>query len=238
MLARVPQAALSFSERAFHLLERIQYRRVDTEADLDAIRRLRYDSYLREGLIPPNASGRFVGDFDRRGCVYNVGLFIDGALAGALRLHIVESVGDESPTMGVFGDVLTPQLLAGRVVVDPNKFVASYDFARRYPELPYLILRPGYMACEHFGAAVVAITVRSQHQAFYRRVLFARAVSPPRPYPMVTQHTHLLFVDFAQDRQRIASRHPYWDSSEAERQALFGALPARAWQRNAAVAAG
>jgi hypothetical protein len=35
-----------------------------------------------------------------------------------------------------------------------------------------------------------------------------------------------MLVDFAQDHQRILDRNPYWQSSVAERHAMFGTKPA------------
>ncbi len=46
-------SAPSFAERGFDLLERIDYRRADSEQEREAIYRLRYQAYLREGAIPP-----------------------------------------------------------------------------------------------------------------------------------------------------------------------------------------
>ena len=48
-------------ERGIELLDRVDYRLAETEADKEAIYRLRYRAYLNEGAIEPN-SERMVTD--------------------------------------------------------------------------------------------------------------------------------------------------------------------------------
>ena len=81
------------------------------------------------------------------------------------------------------------------------------------------------MACVHFGIDLMTMTVRAEHQAFYKRSLFAYPVCPPRPYPLLSKPISLLFTDFVRDADRIFRCRPYWASSEWEREALFGKGP-------------
>ena len=73
----------------------------------------------------------------------------------------------------LFGDVLHPRLDQGEVFIDPLRLAADPEKARRFPELPYLTVRLGYMACEHFNADTGLALVRAEHQAFYRRVFLS-----------------------------------------------------------------
>ena len=70
------------------LLERVDYRRVETAEERDAIFRLRYAAYLREGAIPPNASERFSDSLDDTDNALIFGVHIDGELASSIRLHV------------------------------------------------------------------------------------------------------------------------------------------------------
>jgi hypothetical protein len=195
------------------------------EAELDAVLRLRYEAYLKEGAIEPSKTQKLADAFDDTDNVYNFGIYIDGELASALRLHVLFNVRQVSPAMESFGEFLVPHLKADKLIVDPNRFVADYRLARLYPELPYVTLRPAYVACVHFGFDLVTMTVRKEHEAFYRRAVFASPICPPRPYPLLSKPIGLLLVDFVRDAERILRRHPYWAASEAERQALFGKGP-------------
>ena len=235
MLADV-QSPSSFADRVYCLLERVQYRRMETEADLDAVLRLRYEAYLKERAIPVSQSERLEDAFDEVDNVYNIGVFVDGELASALRLHRLSNTHQKSPALETFGDFLVQELRAGKLILDPNRFVANYRLARLYPALPYATARLGVMACVHFGIDLMTMTVRAEHQAFYKRTLFAYQTCPPRPYPLLSKPISLLFTDFVRDADRILRQRPYWVSSESERQALFGKGPTsfRSWSGAAA----
>jgi hypothetical protein len=235
MLAEL-QSPSHFADRVYDLLERVQYRRMETGAELDAVLRLRYDAYLKEGAIPVSESGRLEDAFDEVDNVYNFGVFVDGELASALRLHRLSHLHQKSPALETFGDFLLPELRACKLILDPNRFVASYRLARLHPTLPYVTARLGVMACVHFGIDLMTMTVRAEHQAFYKRTLFAYQACPPRPYPLLSKPISLLFTDFVRDADRILRHRPYWISSELERQALFGKGPTSLRPRSGAVA--
>ena len=235
MLAEL-QSPSSFADRVYDLLERVQYRRMETEAELDAVLRLRYEAYLKEGAILVSESGRLEDAFDEVDNVYNFGVFVDGELASALRLHRLSHLHQKSPALETFGDFLIPELRACKLILDPNRFVASYRLARLHPALPYVTARLGVMACVHFGIDLMTMTVRAEHQAFYKRTLFAYQACPPRPYPLLSRPISLLFTDFVRDADRILRRRPYWISSESERQALFGEGPMSLRAHSGAVA--
>jgi len=236
MLA-IGQSPRSFAHRVTQFLDRVEYRRAETEAELDAILRLRYDAYLKEGAISPSLSRRLQDDFDDLDNAYNFGIFVDGELGNAIRLHVLSGVGQQSPAVESFSEFLLPELAAGKLIIDPNRFVADYRLARLCPELPYVTLRLTYLACKFFAADIMTMTVRAEHEAFYRRGFFARSVCPPRPYPLLSKHIGLLFIDFPGDAERLTERYPFSASSAAEREALFASGPTRVDPRNAKLAA-
>ena len=49
---------------------------------------MRYEAYCGEGYIEPNAAGDFTDPDDERPNAWLIGIFIDGALASSIRLHI------------------------------------------------------------------------------------------------------------------------------------------------------
>ena len=75
-----------FADRVQRLLERVEYRRAESPEDKEAIYRLRYDAYMREGAIEPDASGAFSDAFDEVSNVWIIGMFIDGEQIG--RAHV------------------------------------------------------------------------------------------------------------------------------------------------------
>ncbi|MEA2861697.1 MAG: hypothetical protein QOC72_3736 [Methylobacteriaceae bacterium] len=214
--------AHNFAERAAQLLERVEYRRIETVADLEQILRLRYDAYLREGAIVPNAQKQLVDAFDDLENAYTFGVFIDDELASSFRVNVLAGEFRKSPAAEAFPDFFEPALEAGQTFVDGNRFVANYEMARRFPELPYLTVRIPYMAAVHFRSQYIAASVRAEHQAFYVRGFGLYSVRAPRAYPTLTKPLGLMMVNFAEGgKEYIEKRHPYYASSVDERWRLF-----------------
>jgi hypothetical protein len=213
----------AFADRVSRLLERVEYVRVRTPEQRREIFKLRYDAYLKEGAILPNERGSLSDDFDDSPHGFNFAIYIDGALTSALRLHVLSPAHPTSPAQHSFPDCLDAQVQAGKTIIDPNRFVADYGRARAYPQLPYITLRLGIMLAAHVDADLITCTVRSEHQAFYKREYCAASVCDPRPYPTLIKHLGLMLIDFRQDRETIIGRHGFYSSALSERNALFGA---------------
>ena len=71
----------------------------------------------------------------------------------------------------------------GEIVIDPTRFVTRLDFSRRFHEMPYLTVRPGWMAGEYFKADFILATIRTEHQGYYRRVFGHETWCEARDYP-------------------------------------------------------
>jgi hypothetical protein len=216
------RSVVSFASRVERLLDRVTYKRIETAADLQPILHVRYLAYLKEGAITRSPDERLVDAFDHLQNAHNFGVYIDGELASAVRIHVLRKTDDISPAVETFRDELLPVLEAGETIIDPNRFVAHPKIARLHPELPFITIRPAYLASAYFNASKVTMTCRAEHQAFYIRHIYAKPVCPPRPYPLLSKPISLMLVDFARDYQRILDRNPYWQSSAAERLAMFG----------------
>ena len=127
----------------------------------------------------------------------------------------------DTPSVAVFSDVLEPMLAQGKVMIDPTRFVADPDRAKRLPELPYVTLRLAYVATSYFNADVGLAAVRAEHQAFYRRFFMHRLWSPPRPFAGLLKPICLMAVDDPAVRDKVYARFPYLVSSAAEQRMLF-----------------
>jgi hypothetical protein len=149
------------------------------------------------------------------------GVYLDGKLASSLRVSVASSDNPETPAVDAFGDLLKPELAKGKVIVDPNRFVADPANKNKFPELPYLTVRLGYVACGYFNADIGTATVRAEHQAFYRRVFLQKSLCEPRFYPTLTKPLCLMAADYPAVRERIFERYPHFRSTDSERRALF-----------------
>src|SRR5690348_13079636 len=215
--------------RGSGLFDRVDYRLIETPEERDLVYLLRYRAYLKGGLISPSASLRVKDTYDDAPNVWIFGIFVDGELCGSFRLHVLTSEWRMSYTTELFGDILHPRLDRGEVFVDPARFVADPEKAQRFPELPYLAVRLGYLACDHFNADTGLALVRPDHQAFYRRVLLSETITEPRPFPSFSgsKNVVLMASDYRKVREKILTRFPIMRSSAFERRALFDRASAR-----------
>ena len=214
--------AKSFSERLAELTARIEFRRADAEEDREAIFRLRYRAYLREGAIGPNSAERFADRDDEADNAFVLGLYIDGELATSLRLHVAsKKATPDCPSLHVFPDILQPLLDAGNVLIDATRFVADERLSRLHRGLPYATLRLCMVAAEYFHADHLLAPVRPEHQAFYRRAFNHRLVCEPRPYPQLAKPICLMTVHFPSAAEGLYRKYPFFRSTVSERRKLF-----------------
>lgn len=214
----------TLSGRVRDLLRRTDYRVMRTDAEREVVFKLRHEAYLREGAIEKRENGILKDGFDNSANSIIYGIYIDGLLAGSIRIHILHQGTPVSPALESFPDHLEEHVNQGHTIIDPNRFVASPDVKSVFPEIPYIVLRIPYMAAEYFNAQLVTATVRREHQAFYRRVLLCKPVAPPRLYPTLIKPLGLLLADYPKVKQPIASRNPLFLSTEQEREEMFGHL--------------
>lgn len=222
---RALDSGRAFSDRLTDFLGLVEYRAIDDDAGREAVYRLRYDAYAREGTISPGFPRRFTDAFDDLSNCWIVGLYVEGRLASSLRLHISSPEHPEGPATSVFPDILMPEIERGQVIVDPTRFVTDFALARQYPELPYATVRLAFLASEHFSADFVLATVRVEHQAFYRRMFGFRALCEPRRYPSLAKPISLMAIHCETTRAGILRRNPFLVSSPEECAALFNRAP-------------
>jgi hypothetical protein len=211
------------------LLDRVDYRLVETAEERDRICSLRYRAYLNGGLIPPSEAQRVYDPYDDAPNAWTLGIYVDGELCSSVRLHVLTPEWRMSHATELFGDVLHPRLDRGEVFVDPSRLAADPEKARRFPELPYLTVRLGFMACEYFNADTGLALVRAEHQAFYRRVFLQETIAEPRPIPIILQKVALMACDFRAVREKVLTRFPIMRSTAAERRMLFQRAGERQW---------
>ena len=215
----------TFSDRVAELLDRLDCRVAESPDEREAIFRLRYEAYLREGAIGPNLSGTFCDSYDDSENAWLFGLYLDGELASSIRLHI--AIGDhrDFPSRKVFADLLEPELDVGKVIVDPTRFVTNQRLSRLNPGLPHVTLRLAWLAAEYLGADHFLVAVRAEHQAFYRRTFLHRPICAPRPYPLLAKPISLMTVYYPNAANRVHQRYPFFRSTFFERRMLFERYP-------------
>jgi hypothetical protein len=217
----VQETRNSPAPRKIDLLDQVEYRLAVSEIEKDDIYSLRYRAYLNEGAIEPRADHRLTDRFDDLPNSWTFGIYLDGELMSSVRISVATPDNSDTPATEAFPDLIEPELAKGKVIVDPNRFVADPVRRTKYPQLPYITLRLAYVACEHFNADIGTATVRKEHQAFYRRVFLHQPLCLPRPYPTLTKPLSLMAVDYPKLREKVFQRYPLFRSTELERRTLF-----------------
>src|SRR5216684_3281004 len=178
-------------ERTADPLEHVDYRLAETPEDKDRIYRLRYRAYLREGAILPSESERVTDRYDDLPNNFTFGVYVRGELCSSIRISVLTSEYRGSPSSEMF------------------------------PELPYVTVRLGYVACGHFNADIGLANVRPEHRAFYRKVFLQEPWGEPKLYPGLIKPVGLVAAHYPSIREKVFQRLPYMRSSAFARRTLF-----------------
>ena len=207
--------------RSSDLLDQVDYRLAQTPEDKEAIYNLRYRAYLREGAVKESVDQRVTDQYDDLPNSWTFGIYIRGELFSSVRISVLTREWRQSCSAEAFGEILFPRLDRGEIVIDPTRFVADPEKAKRFPELPYVTLRLAYLACEYFNADIGLAIVRAEHQAFYRRVFMHETIAEPRFFPGLLKPVGLMAADFPAMREKVFQRYPMMRSTAFERRMLF-----------------
>jgi hypothetical protein len=215
------EATTTASARNADLLDQVDYRLASTPAEKEQVYNLRYRAYLHEGAVMPSADARVTDQYDDAPNAWTFGVYLEGELYSSVRISVLTPEWRMSCSAEAFGEILHPRLDRGQIIIDPTRFVADPDKARRFPELPYVTLRLAYLACEYFNADLGLAIVRPEHQAFYRRVFLHETIAEPRLFPGLLKPVGLMAADFPAMRDRVFARYPMMRSTAFERRMLF-----------------
>lgn len=211
----------AFSRTVLSVMDRIEYRFCDSGEDLEAIYRLRYNSYLLAGMLKPNETRMVKDHFDDLPNSYRFGVFFEGQLVSTLRLHYVSAKYPLSPSTEVFRDVLMPRLAAGETFVDPSRFAADHDWSASLRVLPYVTLRLAMVASRYFKPDACLTAIKEEHAAFYKRVFDAESVVEARTYPGLTIPVYLYQSRTPAAVDQAEQRFPFFKSTPLEQRMLF-----------------
>jgi hypothetical protein len=218
---------LNFSNQVLRFLERVQHRVAITPSEREAAFRLRFEAYDRIGdkigfQKSSDLDTMYDPLFDDDPHGFTTMTFVDGELAGTIRINVGCDERAILPGLKLYADVLVPILRSKHVIVEFTRLAAKLSLSSVYPQLAYVIMRPAYMAAEHFNAEFAVASPRPEHIPFYRRAFGATMWCPPRTYPGFTAKAACMGSDIRSARRRIEERYPFYKSSSAEREALFG----------------
>lgn len=228
-----PPAAAPLPPRILSMLETLDHvtysiaRRPD---EIAFVRGMRYDPYLREGMIQESDHRSVDDPLDLAENAHVVVVSVAGIPCATVRLHVLDRDSRVGPSLVVGRDIVNQHLDAGKIIIDPGKFAATREATQAYPMIALYTLRAAAMACVHFGADLVVFAIRPEHGAFYRRVFQASQWAGPVEYVSPPLRTVCsLYGAEVSAGESIVRRLPILLSTAAERTSLFegeGEVPA------------
>ena len=222
-MASVESASNRFSEKLMQLLDRIEYRRVETGEDMEEVARIRYKAYKAGEVMHLGTESPLLideADFDSHAYVF--GIYYDERLISTVRLHHVTPEHRVTSTGKVFPDEINAFLDAGMTLIDPVRLAADPEMWREMPAIPYLTLRLATMATDYFQVDRCLQMVKPAHSAFYKRVFDADFVASPK------SNQGKFIIDLMLLATRVKEvlpplyvRFPFFKSEAFERRMLF-----------------
>ena len=203
------------------LLEHVEYRLITGGEDLEAIYRLRYQSYLRSGMCGPIASGMFEDRWDNLPNSYRFGVYFDGHLVSTLRIHYISSEHPYSPSVDAYPEILLARLARGESFIDGTRFATDADSAPAPGVLPFLTLRLGMVASCYFGQTAVLTPVKVEHSAFYHRIFHAEQKTEGKVFPGVLAPIALFEIPCGENLRLTLERFPFFKSTPMEQRLMF-----------------
>ena len=211
-----------FKEKALEVLGRLEYRRILGGEDLEDVFRLRYEAYIRGGLIEKSTSRKSTDYYDTTPNCMIFGLYYDGELASSIRVHHASQDIPYCPTKSHFPGVLEPYLEAGVRFVDASRFCADLRLSQQIPNLPLFTTRLSAMACVYHEAHYMLSVIRPEHSAFYRRYFNMKLWSKNQKVDWFAFPVDLYAADVETCRHGVLQRLPFFRSLPQERELLFG----------------
>lgn len=223
---RVDPPISAFARNVLSLLERVEYRRCESGEDLEAIYRLRYNSFRTHGLLLSEDPDEKMADaLDEAPNCHRFGVFMDDQLVSTVRIHHISAETPFAPIMTVFGDLLRPRLQRGETFIDPSRLAIDPELSATNRALPYLTLRLAVIANTYFDTTSCVSMIRGEHTAFYNRVFRSVPVCEPRLYPPFTMPIYFYESNCDANMEWILERFPFFRSTAMERRLLFSPTP-------------
>jgi hypothetical protein len=218
----IPRApVIGRAAELFDFSKRITYRIATSHLERDAIFKLRYQSYLRNGIIAKNVFGRYIEAADHTANTYLIGLYDNNKLVSSLRLQTGSSTTAHFSSLELFPHLFEPLLESNSTILEMSCVAADAGLSGPYRWLPYLTLRSWIVAAEHFHADYIVTAAQPQHLALYQRTLGCELNPELRQLPHRLVPVGLATLNFAASAESLYENLPFLRSTPTERRQLF-----------------
>lgn len=145
-------------------------RKASGQDELEAIFRLRYDSYLRKGYIPSNPDGIMLDEWDELSTTTHFVSIENGELIGAVRLVMDSTKG--LPMERVFPEAIRLLRKQDRKVAEASTLVVAEVQSGSSHRLWVKLCRALWEEAEARHIDDLCVAVTQNHLGFYKRLLF------------------------------------------------------------------
>jgi hypothetical protein len=220
VLAAKPQGTMGWTIK---FLERCSYRAMTSEADLDFLSRWRWKHYMEQETIKNRSMT--IHDFedgkDRLPTARTIGLYVDGSLVSAMRLHAINSEAYNIDVVDIARDRVEREVADGKRFVYSSRWVSDPQFSGTVP-LIVATTRITPLAAEYHRADYALSSSRENHVKMYERMQNAVLWSErPEPIDNLDYLYHLISSDYHEFRDRIPVDRQGYLSSARERREMF-----------------
>lgn len=213
-------ASSGFVGKLMRLLDHVEYRRIESREDLEAVARIRYKAYDQIGLAPASGS-MMIDEEDFASNAHVIGIYYEERLVSTIRIHHLSQRERTGLATVCFPDVMGPLLDAGRTFIDPVRFAADPEVLRELPGIPYLTLRIATMATDYFKTDYCLSVIKPNHKAFYQRIFNSKPLVEPRHLDRFGCLVELYGSNAHEELQGIYNRFAFFNSEAFERRMMF-----------------
>lgn len=169
---------------------------------------LRYRSYRKERAIAANHSEAFEDEFDYQSNHVLWALTSEEKVVGSIRTTWFQRGEKELiPEMKTYSQEISALVPDGCTVLSGNRLVTDPDLSMRSAQFVILLLRHHMMVAALKADWAVA-AARTNHVAFYRRLLMLEKASSPKVYPGLLCQMHLMACDFRANIGKVLRNTP------------------------------
>jgi len=186
----------------------LRIKRVHSGQLRDEVYCLRYRAYRKEEAIEPNEAEAFEDEYDHQPNHILWALTYEERVIGSIRTTWFNP--DEPykiPEMQAYCDAISCAVPGGARILSGNRLVTDPDLASVSSRLVLILLRH-YMVVARNKADWAIAAARTNHLAFYRRVLHLEKVSEGRTYPGLLCPMHLMACDFHKNIPEVIVKTP------------------------------
>jgi hypothetical protein len=207
-------------ERIFEVMDNIEYRRVVSPEDFEAISKLRAQAFDARIVYSRKLNGNALDDMDFAENSHVFGVYYFGDLVSTIRIQVVSRNHPESFSYKMFPEAVGPLVEQGMTFIDPTKFAVDEAMSHEIPGLPLLTLRIPMMAMSYFEPDAGLALIKEAHEAFYRRVFRSSLLAGPKELPGVAVPI-ILVQSPHKNTPDTCRRYPIFYSTAAERRLMF-----------------